>query len=431
MTLKPDDNNENYENNKILDSLVEKAIAGDKDALRDICEEMGRSIFFRAKYMLGNKMDEHDAADVSQEVFLRVCEKIGDLREPKAFKAWLNRIIVNEINRYARNKNGKGIVLNIYDNFDSFSEIVEEKNINHIPHDYVENNEFRKDLMGIILCLPIKQRQAILLYYYEDQSVEEIAAAMNVTQPNVSYHLTQARENIKAELEKQSLNLNHAVIPAALSFDTALSNAIQAEAINFTPSISGWLETALASCAPFFEASAVTVATGATGITAETIAVATTVTGGVAATTVTTGGAAAAVTATTTTVLTVVACALATCAIAASALFFATGAESGYIPMTGGNIVFSGGVDPGGNLNHINPGYAQLEIDYAVNIVKWWIETGDEVIVAQGNAELGIEEALDNLRQNGPDGAYLLFLRVIGEEGSIYRIGNSFTIRAD
>ena len=52
-----------------------------------------------------------------------------------------------------------------------------------------------------VMQLPIREREAVLLYYYQDMNVCEIAKALGVTQPTVSYRLRRAREKLRRELE--------------------------------------------------------------------------------------------------------------------------------------------------------------------------------------------------------------------------------------
>ena len=94
----------------VLEVLVKKATEGDHDAILSLCQEIAKNVLFHAKCVLRNY---DDAGDVAQEVLIRVCTKISDLNEPKAFKVWLNSIITNETNRYMMKNSKHSVVLNI------------------------------------------------------------------------------------------------------------------------------------------------------------------------------------------------------------------------------------------------------------------------------------------------------------------------------
>ena len=95
--------------------LVQKAAKGDREALVDLCKNITKGILFRTTRILGSLTD---AEDVTQEVLICVCTHISELREPKAFYVWLNRIIINESNRFFMKKTRHGVLLNIEDYHD-------------------------------------------------------------------------------------------------------------------------------------------------------------------------------------------------------------------------------------------------------------------------------------------------------------------------
>ena len=189
------DNEKRYEE---IEALAKKAIEGDNDALYKLCEEQARSILFRAKYMLGNEMD---AEDVAQNVLLRVCENIRDLRKPKAFNAWLSRIVVNETRRYMAARAKRGQVEDI----DDFMEELAEDDAQLLPGEYVEDASVHDAIMEIVSRLPVRQREAIILHYYDELKVTEVARAMGIPHQSASRYLSLARKKLRAELEGMGL----------------------------------------------------------------------------------------------------------------------------------------------------------------------------------------------------------------------------------
>jgi len=179
-----------------LETLVRKAVRGEKAALSELCEQIAKSVLFRTTHILGNPTDGEDLA---QEVLIRVCERIRDLREPKAFKVWLGKIISNESNRYLA-KNAK---VGAASNIDDYLETIVEEREYFIPQDCVENAESRNAVMDMISSLSMRQREAVMLHYYDCLSVTEVAEAMNVTKQSVSEYLAVSREKLKRELESK------------------------------------------------------------------------------------------------------------------------------------------------------------------------------------------------------------------------------------
>jgi len=182
-----------------IEALAGRAIQGDDKALYSLCEKLARSVLFRAKYMMGNEMD---AEDVAQNVLFRVCENIRSLRQPKVFQAWLSRIIINESRRYMATRAKHGTVVDI----DDYMEELVENDVGMLPCEYVEEKSLGHAIMEIILHLPSRQREAIILHYYDELKVTEVARVMNIPHQSASRYLSLAREKLRAELEKTGLD---------------------------------------------------------------------------------------------------------------------------------------------------------------------------------------------------------------------------------
>ena len=172
--------------NKILEEIVINAVKGDPEALHDLCEKITKSVLFRTKYILNNPMD---AEDVSQNVLIRVCENIHTLRQPKAFRGWLGRIVTNEVRTHMSRSKSEHTAENIDDYAESLADESEEQ----LPQYNVEVKEFRQDVMDVLSNLPTRQREAMILYYYDQLSVVEIAKIMEIPHQSVSRYLTIAR----------------------------------------------------------------------------------------------------------------------------------------------------------------------------------------------------------------------------------------------
>ena len=186
---------ERIEENKKLEVLVSKAIKGDSEALHRLCESIAQSVLFRTKHTLNNPMD---AEDVSQNVLIRVCENIHTLRQPKAFRVWLSRIVTNEARTHMAKSISESSMVNIDDYVASLADESEER----FPHNCVEVKEFRRDVMEVLSDLPTRQREAMMLYYYDQLSVGEISKIMDIPHQSVSRYLSIARIECGKKLNK-------------------------------------------------------------------------------------------------------------------------------------------------------------------------------------------------------------------------------------
>jgi len=178
-----------------LETLVQMASQGERQQLIELCEQITKSVLSRVTRIVGNTSN---AEDISQEILIRVSENIKYLREPKAFKVWLSKIIRNEVIRYYTKNTKHSAVLSI----DDYLETIIEDKKEFLPQECAENAEALSAVMEAIPRLSERQREAVMLHYYDGLSVTEVAKVMNVTKQSVSEFLSISREKLKRELVK-------------------------------------------------------------------------------------------------------------------------------------------------------------------------------------------------------------------------------------
>ena len=169
--------------------LVEQTKQGDKNAFEKLYTETNRSVYFTALKLLAN---EDNAKDVMQETFMTAIEKLGDLHDGAKFPQWVNTIAINKCRRYFRKP--------AEDSLDEQTEqgIDLSDDASFIPEEYVTNEVKRKVVMDIInRVLSDVQRQTIIMYYYNEMSLEQIAQVMECPVKTVSSRLVSAREKIR------------------------------------------------------------------------------------------------------------------------------------------------------------------------------------------------------------------------------------------
>jgi len=180
-----------------LIELVEKAKQGDRNALEDLYVDAYNSIYRLALRIL--KKPE-DAEDITQEVYITIQQKISDLREPVAFYAWANQITANKCNRFF-NKH-KGLLRSGSE--DEILLSIADDDPENMPDKALDNEATRKIIMEVIDNLPDNQRMCILLFYYGQLTVADIAEALETNENTIKTRLSMARAKIRAALEEKA-----------------------------------------------------------------------------------------------------------------------------------------------------------------------------------------------------------------------------------
>ena len=183
--------------NEKLARLVECARQGDENAFGEIYKEFSKSVYYTGLQMTKN---EEDAQDVVQETMLCLYTGLESIDKPKALVAYVNRIAyyrcMDIINRKAPTGQGCSEDIEV-----ELMKIPEE-NIAHLPEGYWEQQEQRAYVIGLIDELNDTQRVVIMLYYYNQFSIKEIAEMLKLDEAAVKNRLSRARAALRVKMEK-------------------------------------------------------------------------------------------------------------------------------------------------------------------------------------------------------------------------------------
>ena len=130
--------------------------------------------------------DEELARDAVQETFLKAFQALDKFRGESSEKTWLTRIALNVCRDVRRTNWFRYVDRRV--TLDSLQRVADspEKNIE----------------LGIAVSrLPGKLREAVLLYYYQGMTLEEMAEALHTAKSTISTRLKQAREKLHITLE--------------------------------------------------------------------------------------------------------------------------------------------------------------------------------------------------------------------------------------
>lgn len=127
------------------------------------------------------------AEDAVQDTFLKVYRNYGQFNGGAGEKTWVTRIAINVCKDYLRTAWRRRV------------NVVEE--LNDIPD--AEGPHAAEDgaLLNEVMALKPKYREVLLLYYYQDLKISEIAKVLGAPESTISVRLKRAREQLKSRLE--------------------------------------------------------------------------------------------------------------------------------------------------------------------------------------------------------------------------------------
>lgn len=178
--------------------LVDRTRLGDHGAFRQLFEAYSPLIYRICYRMVGSP---DDAADLTQDVFVRAFERLHMLKDGQAFHAWITRLAVNMAHDRARRRQLTIFSLNAPP--PAADDSVEWQVADDAPHHdaRILSAELSAHVQQALMSLSPDHRMVVVLHHLEGIDVEEIARIVGVPAGTVKSRLSRARAELKRKLE--------------------------------------------------------------------------------------------------------------------------------------------------------------------------------------------------------------------------------------
>jgi len=190
------------ENQERIVALARQAAEGNSQAFNELYLLTRDRAYFVAVSIAKN---EEDALDILQESYLKAWQHMDDFRPPWEFTAWFRRITANTAKNYIRQRKPYLFSPDGGEELDPLL-LQEEKDREYIPDAAMDTAETRRLIMGIVDNLPEDQRLCVLMYYYDDLPLADIAAVLDIPEGTVKKRLYLARKKISDGVENLEKN---------------------------------------------------------------------------------------------------------------------------------------------------------------------------------------------------------------------------------
>jgi len=135
------------------------------------------------------------AEDLCQDVFLEVWSSISSFQGKSKLSTWLYRIAINKAINYLRKEKIKRFFVP-FESVDYYIQSSERVDLS------MQEKEKIVQMSKIIDTLPSKQKQALIMFIYDQMPQKEIAEIMNVSLPSVEVLIHRAKKKIKQRMDK-------------------------------------------------------------------------------------------------------------------------------------------------------------------------------------------------------------------------------------
>lgn len=176
--------------------LLEQCRQGNTHAFESLFRKYQAYVFNIALGMLSNN---EDAADITQETFLRLHRTLESFRGDSSFSTWLYRVTVNlcitELRRRGRNR------FQFLDDLEHDEEAQLSEEHGPTPDEAIELEEERRVVHQVLRTLPPDYRAIMVLRHFQQLAYEEIAEVLGLTLSQVKTRLFRARKMFKDRFE--------------------------------------------------------------------------------------------------------------------------------------------------------------------------------------------------------------------------------------
>lgn len=174
--------------------LVLRAKANDSDAFAELYAMTYNKVYNYARHYL---RDDYLAQDALQEVYILALKNLNKLNDPTVFIAWLNRISFNVCYDMSH-KLQQG---NAQFSDPEILEIIEDDHLSINPEESYQKKDEVLRVNQALEQLPFNEKQVLIMRFYNDMKLEQIAAAMDISRSSVKRYIASGQEKLKKILK--------------------------------------------------------------------------------------------------------------------------------------------------------------------------------------------------------------------------------------
>ena len=175
--------------------LVVQCQAGNREAREALVERMQDHVYFYCLKMMRN---EHHALDASQEVFIAILDSLHELKDPHAFPCWAGTIVARACLRAYYQEHS----IKPFTGDEEIDPDISEAYPAWLPDVSLDRQETNRILLGLVDALPPPQRMCVLLHYYDEVPVQDIARMLEIPEGTVKSRLASARSFLKKAIDR-------------------------------------------------------------------------------------------------------------------------------------------------------------------------------------------------------------------------------------
>ena len=202
---------------KGIGELVLLARQDDQNAINELYNQTFKKAYFIARTAIKSSDGDYSSQieDILQDAYVKAFSSLDKMEDPEKFQGWLDTIVINRCKDFLKKKKPTLFSDMASENSDDgsileFEDSRENDRMEFKPEESVDYGETKRLIAEMLDRMPEDQKMCLLMYYYEEMSVRQIAEAMDCSEGTIKSRLNYARKNLKGqvlELEKKGTKL--------------------------------------------------------------------------------------------------------------------------------------------------------------------------------------------------------------------------------
>jgi RNA polymerase sigma factor (sigma-70 family) len=174
--------------------LVSRSLAGDREAFSRIVSRYQTLICSLAYSRVGNL---GQSEDIAQETFITAWNRLGQLREPAKLRSWLCGIVQNRLYKSLRREGHEPA-----HHAETLDAVHDPADAAELPSEQTVRREEEAILWRSLEKIPELYRTPLILFYREHQSIETVAAELDLSEDAVKQRLSRGRKLLQEEVAR-------------------------------------------------------------------------------------------------------------------------------------------------------------------------------------------------------------------------------------
>ena len=202
---------------KSIGELVLLARQDDQNSVNELYNQTFKKAYFVARTAIKSSDGDYSSQieDILQDAYVKAFSSLDKLEDPEKFQGWLDTIVINRCKDFLKKKKPTLFSDIASENSNDgstleFEDSQENDRMEFKPEETVDYGETKRLIAEMLDRMPEDQKMCLLMYYYEEMSVRQIAEAFDCSEGTIKSRLNYARKNLKGqvlELEKKSTKL--------------------------------------------------------------------------------------------------------------------------------------------------------------------------------------------------------------------------------